>query len=171
MEPFGPLYLFSPGLSPSWTSTGTASRTLSNPVASNVAGANFTPLSVLINDSPGDGFYTAGVSFRIVDMAHNASGSGSLTSAFGVNLAQQTASKHRPWTIPCRQRSEEFVFTIRDSTGVGFTRALIYSFLSTQINIRHDVARYLRVDWYRAAQAHNIHPGAKASGSLRSRQR
>ncbi len=82
-------------------------------VASNVAGANFTLLSVLINDSPGDGFYTAGVSSASWTWPI---ASGSLTSAFGVNLAQQTASASAlDDTLPATLGGIRV--HIRDSTG------------------------------------------------------
>jgi uncharacterized protein (TIGR03437 family) len=58
-------------------------------IADGVASLNSGVIAVLLNDSPGDGLYTTGVSSATWTWPLD---TGTITSAFGVNLAPQTAA-------------------------------------------------------------------------------
>lgn len=97
-------------------------------VASSAAGSNFALQSVLLNDSPGDGFYTTGVSSASWTWPV---ATGSITSAFGLNLAQQTgAASVTDGSFPTTLGGIRV--HIRDSTGDSLAPLIYVS--PTQIN-------------------------------------
>ena len=161
MEPFGPPYLFSRGSVPSWTSTGTATRTLSN-CREQRCGRKFHP-AVCPDQRQSRRWLLYGRSiFRSWTWPI---ASGSLTSAFGVNLAQQTASASAlDDTLPTTLGGIRV--HIRDSNE-RFSSPPHLRFEHPD-QLRHDVARTSRgLVSTRLAQP----TSPKASGWLRSQQR
>ena len=95
-------------------------------VAYGILGSSSGAISVLLNDSPGDGFLTAGVSSATLSWPI---GPDSIASAFGTNLAAQTASapaNSYPTTLGGIR------VHVRDSTGDNLAPLLYVS--PTQIN-------------------------------------
>jgi uncharacterized protein (TIGR03437 family) len=97
-------------------------------IANGVARLNFGAIEILLNDSPGDGFYTTGVSSATWTLPVD---TGAITSAFGMNLAPQTEA--------ASAMNDSFPTTlggirlhVRDSTGDTLAPLIYVS--STQIN-------------------------------------
>jgi FG-GAP-like repeat len=97
---------------------------IANGVAPGISGV----ISILLNDSPGDGFYTTGVSSATWTWPVD---TGTITSAFGVNMAPQTAA--------VSALNDSFPTTlggirvhVRDSTGDSLAPLIYVS--PTQIN-------------------------------------
>lgn len=97
-------------------------------IADGVAQENSGVISVLLNDSPGDGFYTTGVSSASWTWPVDP---GTITSAFGVNLAPQTeAASLMNGSFPTTLGGIRV--HIRDSTGDNLAPLIFVS--PTQIN-------------------------------------
>jgi FG-GAP-like repeat len=127
-------------------------------VASKVASFGSLTLQVLVNDSPGDGFYTAGVSSASWTWPVAA---GSITSAFGANLARQTAAASATGdSLPTTLGGIRV--HIRDSTGDSLAPLIYVS--STQIN--YVMTSSDNFAWIGIEQAGTTYI-PKASGSLR----
>lgn len=83
-------------------------------IANGVASLNSGVIAVLLNDSPGDGLYTTGVSSATGNWPVD---TGAMASAFGVNPAPETAAASAR-TVRSRRRSAAFAYTcaIRKAT-------------------------------------------------------
>jgi uncharacterized protein (TIGR03437 family) len=97
-------------------------------VAQALSGATVADVSVLLNDSPGDGFGATGVSAATLTWPV---GAGSLVSAFGVNLASETATAS---VNPAPTTLGGIRLHVRDRSHAGDTLAPLLYVSPTQIN-------------------------------------